>query len=260
MTVPRAGSISTASPAQESGAICSLYAVLLALSAFVLLPICWMLTVALKPDNTPVFTVPPQWFPTEHFEWQNFVHVLTDPMRPFLRYIFNTLFIFGANIVGTLFSCTLVAYRLRPAALPRQRPALQRADHHHADALAGDDDSPVPAVSPLGWYGTYLPLIVPSVHRQRLLHLPHPPVHAHLPARARRRRQDRRRRATSAPSGTSSCRSAPPVLVVVVVLHVPRHLGRSAGAADLPQRQRSVHAGHRAGQSGHAGRSEHGTC
>src|ERR687898_655535 len=87
-----------------------MYAVLLALSAFVLLPVFWMLTVALKPDNTPIFTLPPQWFPTEHFEWKNFVAILTDPVRPFWRYTLNTLFIFGVNVIGTLFSCTLVAY------------------------------------------------------------------------------------------------------------------------------------------------------
>ena len=87
-----------------------LYAVLLALSAFVLLPVFWMLTVALKPDNTPVFTLPPQWFPTEYFEWRNFLTVFTDPIRPFWRYTLNTLFLFAANVVGTLLSCTLVAF------------------------------------------------------------------------------------------------------------------------------------------------------
>ena len=45
----------------------------------------------------------------------------------------------------------------------------------------------------IGWYGTYLPLIVPVVHRQRVLHLPAAPVHAHHPARAGRGGADRRR-------------------------------------------------------------------
>ena len=40
------------------------YAVLILASLFILLPIGWMLTAALKPDTAPVFTFPPEWFPT----------------------------------------------------------------------------------------------------------------------------------------------------------------------------------------------------
>ncbi len=139
-----------------------LYVLLVMLCAFVLLPVFWMLTVALKPDNVPVFTVPPQWFPTQYFHWQNFVTAMTDPLRPFLRYMFNTLLIFGGNVVGTLFSCTLVAYafarlRFRGSGLlfniliitmliPWQAMMIPQFLLFHK----------------LGWYGTYLPLIVPS--------------------------------------------------------------------------------------------------
>ncbi|HET9722237.1 MAG TPA: hypothetical protein VFR44_00165, partial [Actinomycetota bacterium] len=77
------------------------YALLLALSLMILLPLGWMITVALKPDNVPVFTLPPQWFPTEHWEWGNFGRALTDPARPFLRYTVNTLIIVGGEIAGT---------------------------------------------------------------------------------------------------------------------------------------------------------------
>lgn len=140
----------------------AIYVVLLLLCAFILLPVGWMLTVSLKPDNTPVFTIPPQWFPTEYFHWQNFATALTDPVRPFWRYTLNTLFIFAANVVGTLFSCTLVAYafarlRFRGSGLlfniliitmliPWQTMMIPQFLLFHR----------------LGWYGTYLPLIVPS--------------------------------------------------------------------------------------------------
>jgi multiple sugar transport system permease protein len=139
-----------------------LYAALLALSAFVLLPVCWMLTVALKPDNTPVFTLPPQWFPTEHFEWRNFVTVLTDPVRPFWRYTVNTLFIFGANVVGTLLSCTLVAYAF---ARMRFRGSEVLFNILIITMLIPWQAMMIPQFllfHKLGWYGTYLPLIVPS--------------------------------------------------------------------------------------------------
>jgi multiple sugar transport system permease protein len=139
-----------------------LYGALIALSAFVLLPVFWMLTVALKPDNVPIFTIPPQWFPTEYFEWGNFAKALLDPTRPFLRFTLNTLLIFGGNVVGTLFSCTLVAYafsRLRfrgsgmlfniliiTMLIPWQALMIPQFLLFHK----------------LGWYGTYAPLIVPS--------------------------------------------------------------------------------------------------
>jgi multiple sugar transport system permease protein len=138
------------------------YAMLLALSGFILLPLGWMLTVALKPDNTPVFTVPPEWFPTRYWEWSNFGEALLDPARPFLRYTWNTIQIVAGNIVGTLVSCSLVAFafaRLRfrgseflfnvliiTMLIPWQVLMIPQFLMFHK----------------LGWYGTYLPLIVPS--------------------------------------------------------------------------------------------------
>ena len=88
----------------------SAYGAVLLLCAFVLLPLGWMLTAALKPDKLPVFTIPPQWFPTEHWNWENFGRTLLDERRPFLAYTTNTLQIVLGNIVGTLFSCSLVGY------------------------------------------------------------------------------------------------------------------------------------------------------
>jgi ABC-type glycerol-3-phosphate transport system permease component len=148
--------------AHKYGGKILLYIVLIAMCAFVTLPVFWMLTVALKPDNVPVYTIPPQWFPNEYFEWQNFATALLDPVRPFLRFTLNTLLIFGGNVVGTLFSCTLVAFafarlRFRGSGLlfnvliitmliPWQAQMIPQFLLFHK----------------LGWYGTYLPLIVPS--------------------------------------------------------------------------------------------------
>lgn len=138
------------------------YVLLLVLSLMILLPLGWMITVALKPDGVPVFTLPPQWFPTEHWAWGNFSRALFDPARPFLRYTINTLIIAGGEIVGTLFSCSLVAY------------AFARLRFRGRDFLFS-----VLIITMLipwqvlmipqflmffkiGWYGTFLPLIVPS--------------------------------------------------------------------------------------------------
>jgi multiple sugar transport system permease protein len=139
-----------------------LYAILLILCGFVLLPVFWMLTVSLKPDNTPIFTIPPQWFPTEYFEWQNFAKALTDPVRPFWRFTLNTLFIFAGNVVGTLFSCTLVAYAF---ARMRFRGSSFLFNVLVITMLIPWQAQMIPQFllfHRLGWYGTYLPLIVPS--------------------------------------------------------------------------------------------------
>jgi multiple sugar transport system permease protein len=138
------------------------YAVLLILSAFILLPMGWMLTAALKPDRMPVFTVPPQWFPTDHWNWDNFSRALLTERRPFLLYMLNTLQIVAGNVVGNLISCSLVAFafaRLRfrgseflfnvlviTMLIPWQVLMIPQFLMFHR----------------IGWYGTYLPLIVPS--------------------------------------------------------------------------------------------------
>ena len=190
---------------------------LLLLAAIVILPFGWMTTVALKPDNVPVFTLPPEWFPTQYWQWENFRRALVDTTQPFGRYFLNTLFIVVVNIVGTLFSCSLAAY------------AFARLRFRGSELLFN-----ILIITMLiPWQALIIPQFLlffklglvrqlPAaaralLHGQRLLHLPHPAVHAHLSQGPRRRRPHRRRRATSASTGTSSCRSAGPVLMVVVV-------------------------------------------
>jgi multiple sugar transport system permease protein len=139
-----------------------LYAILTVLSLFIMLPVGWMLTVALKPTNIPVFTIPPEWFPSQYWEWSNFVTALTDPQRPFLRYTLNTVFIFGANLVGTLFSCTVVAYAF---ARLRFRGSNTLFQVLIITMLIPWQALIIPQFVmffKIGWYGTFWPLIAPS--------------------------------------------------------------------------------------------------
>ncbi len=139
-----------------------IYAFLLLLCAIIILPVGWMLTVSLKPDRLPVFTIPPEWYPTEHWEWNNFIRVLTATNRPFIRYALNTMVIVLGNLAGTLLSCSLVGFafsRLKfrgrdflftvliiTMLIPWQVLMIPQFLMFHK----------------IGWYGTYLPLIVPS--------------------------------------------------------------------------------------------------
>jgi multiple sugar transport system permease protein len=139
-----------------------LYLALFALCAVILLPLGWMITVALKPDYAPVFTFPPQWFPTTDWHWENFSRALLDEDRPFLRYTINTLIIVAGNIVGTVFSCALVAYAF---ARLRFRGREFLFNLLIITLLIPWQTLMIPQFLMffhIGWYGTYLPLIVPA--------------------------------------------------------------------------------------------------
>jgi multiple sugar transport system permease protein len=139
-----------------------LYLALFALCAVILLPLGWMITVALKPDYAPVFTFPPQWFPTTDWHWENFSRALLDEDRPFLRYTINTLIIVAGNIVGTVFSCALVAYAF---ARLRFRGREFLFNLLIITLLIPWQTLMIPQFLMffhIGWYGSYLPLIVPA--------------------------------------------------------------------------------------------------
>ena len=138
-----------------------MYALLLGLCAFILLPVGWMLTAALKPDLEPVFTPTPEWFPTDFWEWNNFNRVLTDVM-PFLRYMINTTIIVVANIIGVLISCSLVGFAF---ARLRFRGSKVLFYILIVTMLIPWQALMIPQFLlfvKLGWYGTYAPLIIPS--------------------------------------------------------------------------------------------------
>jgi len=138
------------------------YLVLIALCGFVLMPIGWMFTVSLKPEGVPVFTIPPEWFPTRYWEWSNFVEALLTPTRPFLTYTLNTLVIFSGNVIGSLFSCSLVSFAF---ARMRFRGSAWWFNFLIITMLIPWQVLMIPQFlmfHKLGWYGTYLPLIVPA--------------------------------------------------------------------------------------------------
>ncbi len=138
-----------------------MYALLLALCSFIMLPVSWMLTAALKPDLEPVFTQQVEWFPSKFWEWDNFRRVLTEAM-PFLRYTVNTMIIVIGNIFGMLISCSVVGFAF---ARLRFRGSKVLFYILIVTMLIPWQALMVPQFLlfvKIGWYGTYLPLIVPS--------------------------------------------------------------------------------------------------
>jgi ABC-type glycerol-3-phosphate transport system permease component len=139
-----------------------LYGVLLSLSAFIVMPLLWMFTTALKPDLIPIFTIPPQFFPSEYWEWGNFVRALTGSSQPFLTFTLNTLKVFGFNVVGSVLSCTMVAFAFSRL---RFRGSNVLFNFLIITMLIPWAVLMIPTFimfNKIGWYGTYLPLIVPA--------------------------------------------------------------------------------------------------
>jgi ABC-type glycerol-3-phosphate transport system permease component len=139
------------------------YGLLLVLTAFILLPVGWMITAALKPDGAPVFTFPPEFFPTESWHWETFVKVLVSEDEPYLRYAANTGFLVLINMVFAVVSNSLIAY-------PFARLRFRGKDKLFA-LLIATMLLPAPVLLipqfllffNIGWYDNYLPLTVPTL-------------------------------------------------------------------------------------------------
>ncbi len=134
------------------------YGVALSGSLFAVVPVLWMLSTALKADDV-VFSVPPQLVPTDP-AWSNF-RTATE-LIPFWRYTANSALVAGVGAVGTVLSAALVAYALARLRAPGMRVVLALV---LATIMLPQQVllvSQFLIFKELGWYGTYLPLIVPS--------------------------------------------------------------------------------------------------
>jgi ABC-type glycerol-3-phosphate transport system permease component len=134
------------------------YLLALAVAAFFLLPLFWMISSSLKP-NYQVLEFPPRWLPNP-IQWSNYREALT--YVPFGRYALNTLLISLLVILGHVLSCTLVAYAFARLRAPGKGPLFL--------VLLATMMLPYPVTmiplyvgfNALDWVNTYLPLVVPA--------------------------------------------------------------------------------------------------
>ena len=82
------------------------YALLLGWAVLIMIPLVWMVSTSLK-EPSAVYTFPPKIIP-DPVRWSNFPESLT--IAPFGRFYVNTVIVTFANIIGHLFSCSLVAF------------------------------------------------------------------------------------------------------------------------------------------------------
>lgn len=75
-------------------------------SALFALPLFWLISTSLKP-NTEIFIFPPRWVPSKVY-WGHYRTAIE--FIPFFRYLYNTLSICALSVLGSVVSCSLVAY------------------------------------------------------------------------------------------------------------------------------------------------------
>ncbi|GAC1400974.1 MAG: carbohydrate ABC transporter permease [Chloroflexota bacterium] len=134
------------------------YVVALVGSSFFLLPVVWMISTALRADNS-LFSLPPEVIPHAP-AWKNFQQ--GTQLIPFWRYMGNTAMYAGVGAIGTIVSSALVAYPLARLRAPGLNVAFVLVLATMMLPLQVLLVSQFLIFKQLGWYGSYLPLIVPS--------------------------------------------------------------------------------------------------
>src|SRR5262249_38750013 len=135
----------------------SSHLLLLAIGLFFALPFYWLVSTALKTD-AQVFKMPPIWIPDPP-KWDNYGKALT--YIPFAQYTWNTLKICSLNVIGTLLSCSLVAYSLAKIRWPGRDIVFFVL---LATLILPAQVTLIPTFTifkALGWIGTILPLVAP---------------------------------------------------------------------------------------------------
>ena len=139
-----------------------IYTLLVSIGLFILLPLSWMLTAALRGEGEVVFTIPVSWFPTESFHFENFWHVFNYPSYPLWRPTLNSLMLVALNLTGAVFANSLVGYAFARLRFPGREFLFRLLI---LTMLLPWVVLMIPSFLlfyTLGWYGTYLPLWVPS--------------------------------------------------------------------------------------------------
>jgi multiple sugar transport system permease protein len=136
----------------------AVYAALVALSIIFITPFVWMISTSLKTGPSSIAS-PPQWIP-DPFVWSNYPTALRK--INFLVALRNTLIYALPAVVGTVLSCSLVAYGFARIRWPGRDIVFL--------LLLGTMMLPgqvtfIPLYvifARLGWVGTFLPLIIPT--------------------------------------------------------------------------------------------------
>lgn len=134
------------------------YAILVFLSALILVPLVWMVSTALK-ERKQIFTYPPEWVPSPAL-WNNFSEAMT--VFPFQTFVRNTLIIAGFNIVGTILTSSMAAYAFARLRFPGRDLIFMILLSTLMLPFAVIMIPRYVEFRELGWLDSWLPLIVPN--------------------------------------------------------------------------------------------------
>jgi multiple sugar transport system permease protein len=134
------------------------YAALIGLSIAFAAPFLWMLSTSLKTDPQTI-AYPPAWIPNP-VDWANYPEALQK--INLLNSLKNTLIYAIPSVVGTVISCSLVAYGFARIRWPGRNILFLVL---LSTMMLPGQVTFIPlyvTFAKLGWIGTFLPLIVPT--------------------------------------------------------------------------------------------------
>ncbi|WP_238153441.1 carbohydrate ABC transporter permease [Kribbella speibonae] len=134
------------------------YVVALFICAVMVVPLLWMITIGLK-SRTAVFDIPPKLLPHE-WTWSNFIN--GPKAIHFPKLLLNSFIITGLSVIGGVMTAMMAGYALARLRFPGRKTWFY--------LFVGSMLLPgVVGLIPLfqmyksiGWYDTWLPLIVPA--------------------------------------------------------------------------------------------------
>jgi len=134
------------------------YIILAILGIMYVFPFYWTLVTSLKTD-VQVFIFPPQLYPPTP-QWANYIEA--THYIPFWLYMWNTLVICTFTIIGTVLSCTLVAYGFARINFIGREVVFMI---YLSTIMLPGQVTMIPLYifyRKLGWVGTIAPLVVPA--------------------------------------------------------------------------------------------------
>lgn len=129
-------------------------------SAVFLLPLLMTLSMSVKPEAELLASS--SWDPPKNVTWDNYKEVLSNPNVSFLGFFKNSFVIAVTTMLGTLLSCSMVAYAFARLKFPGQQRMFLIV---LATMMLPGVVTMIPTYvlyKYFGWINTFLPLTVPS--------------------------------------------------------------------------------------------------
>ena len=155
------------------------YTIVIIMAVAYIFPLYWLVVTALKTD-VEIFPAAAAHLPAQIRSGITFGESTT--YIPFWRYMWNTIVISGLTVLGTVLSCTFIAYGFARIRWPGRNIIFLI---YLSTIMLPSQVTLIPLYlifRDLGWVGTFLPLVVPHFLRQRAIRFPAAAILADHPA------------------------------------------------------------------------------